>query len=223
MKCAAFLICWGAGFRLGLYPRNVEGNVKIYNPFLLLDIFWDIDQDRSGSSRISDMKRLVDGLRNIFDVCDQIAVLDQRERGANDIRFLKRVASHHRGRNLSGNGDQRNGIELGIHDTGEQVDGPRSGGCHADPGLPRDAGIARRRKRAALFVPGQNHTDFFALGECLMDFHRGPAGIAEKHLTALIFKSSDDDVPALHGLLGFFGLVDTDNFFRGCLFGWHSR
>ena len=90
--------------------------IKICNHLLLLNIFRNVHNHRTGPPRFGNMKCFVNDLRNISDTLHKVAVLDHGKRGSDNIRFLKRVASQDGRRNLPGDGDQRDGVHLGIHD-----------------------------------------------------------------------------------------------------------
>jgi hypothetical protein len=54
-------------------------------------------------------------------------------------------------------------------------------------------------KTSALFLSGENCTDFFGFGERLMKFHRGTTRVREHHINAFTLESFDKDVGSLHG------------------------
>jgi hypothetical protein len=105
------------------------------------------------------VKRFAHDARQIVDVGHQVMVLGDAAADFDDRRFLKGVGADHRGLHLAGDGDQRNAVELGVGDAGDQVGGARSAGGHAHAGLAGAAGVALRGKTAPLLVPRQNRAD----------------------------------------------------------------
>src|ERR1051325_7442889 len=59
------------------------------------DVLWNVDDDRAGSPRTRDVEGLLDDLREVAHVLDEVVVLRARSRNADRIDFLERVAPEH--------------------------------------------------------------------------------------------------------------------------------
>ncbi len=164
----------------------------------LLDVFRHVNDHRAGASRLRDVKRLFHDARNVVHIRDEIGMLHDGQRHADDVGFLKRAAANHVLVDLAGDGDERAGIQVGIGDGGDEVGRAGAAGAHAHAGLAGRAGITFRRKTAALLVARQDGADF-GFGERLVDFHARAAGIGENDLDAFAFEGLDEDVAAGHG------------------------
>ena len=67
----------------------------------LLNVLWHIHHHRPGPAGLRDIKRFFDDARNVVHVGDQIAVLHDRQRHAEEIGFLKPAFADHRLRHLA--------------------------------------------------------------------------------------------------------------------------
>ena len=79
------------------------------------------------------------------------------------VDFLESVGADHRGRNLAGNAYQRNRIQAGVGDRGDQVGCPRSATGHTDGGFAFGARHALGDESRPLLVTRQNMADLRAL------------------------------------------------------------
>jgi hypothetical protein len=86
---------------------------------LLLNVYGDVDEHRTGTARRSDVERLFDNAWDIVDVLDQIAVLDKGRNGARNVNFLKNIPAEQNARHLSGNRDKRNAVQISRSDSGD--------------------------------------------------------------------------------------------------------
>ena len=116
-----------------------------------------------------------------------------------DRRFLERVGADHRRGHLAGDGDQRNAVELGVGDGGDQIGRSGAAGGHADTGLAGRAGVALRGKTAPLLVARQNGADLVRVaGQRLVDRHAGSARIGEHHFHVVIHQRLDKNIGTVH-------------------------
>ena len=179
--------------------------------FGLLNVFRKINHHRAGATGLRDVKGFFHNARNVVDVRDEIAVLHDRQRDADDVGLLKRAAPDHRLRHLAGDGDERAGIHVGVGDGGDEIRRAGAAGAHAHAGLAGDARITFGGKRATLFVARKNGADL-RVRERLVNFHARAAGIGEDDFNAFAFEGFDKDVAAPHGWADF-----------GALFGGRFR
>ena len=138
-----------------------------------------------------------------FDVGHQVVVLGDAAADLDDRRFLKGVGADDRRADLAGDGQQRDAVELGVGDGGDQVRGARPAGGHADADASGGAGVALGGEPAALLVPRQNHANLVAEPrQGLVQRNAGPARIGENRVHAVVHQGLHDDIgPA--GDLGF--------------------
>ena len=115
-------------------------------------------------------------------------MFDHRQRHPEKVRFLEGALADHRLRHLAGDGDQRHRIHVSIGNGRDEVGGAGAAGGHANAGLAGGAGISFRGEGAALLVARQNRANAFGMGQSLMDFHAGSAGIGENRVNAFLFE-----------------------------------
>ena len=115
-----------------------------------------------GRPLVRDVEGFLHDARDVVDVGDQIAVLHDRQRHAEEIGFLEGAFADHRLRHLAGDGDQRDGIHVGIGDAGDEIGGAGTAGGHANAGFAGGAGVTFRREGTALLVAGKDGADLGA-------------------------------------------------------------
>ena len=113
-------------------------------------------------------------------------------------------------RHLAGDGDQRNAVELGVGDGGDEVRRAGAAGGHADAELAGAAGVALGGERAALLVPRQDRAKLVAeAGERLVQRHAGPARDRRRSFDAVVHQRLDEDVGPAGELVLRLGLGDS--------------
>src|SRR5258708_669725 len=137
---------------------------------------WVADENTARTAASGDAKCLLHDPRKISDIGDEITVLHDGQGDAKDIRFLKRAFADHGLRDLASDGDERNGIHVGIGDPGDQVRRARPAGGHANARFAAGPGVTLSGKGPSLLVARKDRSDFRA-GEGLMEFHAGAARI----------------------------------------------
>jgi len=164
----------------------------------LLDVLGQVDQDRAGTPGARDVEGLLDGLGEVVDVGDQVAVLDHRHGGADDVRFLEGVGTHRRGRHLAGDGHHRDGVQEGGAEPGDQVESPGTAGGpdHAhSPALA--ASVPVGGVGAALLVAHQDVLDTVGVfGQLLVQGQVGAAGVAEDRVHVFTEQALEYDLGA---------------------------
>ena len=118
-------------------------------------------------------------------------------RDADDVRFLERVLSNIRVRDLSRDADERHGIDVRRRDARDEVPRARARRRKDDADLARRAGIAVGRMDRALLVPRQ-HMRKFHLVDCIIQRQHRAARIAEHDIDALFFQALEDCLRAIH-------------------------
>ncbi len=80
-------------------------------------VFRDIDDDRTRTTGLSEVKRFFQDFRDFRRVLDHEAVLHDRPGDTDHVGFLERVGTDHVARNLAGQHHHRNRIHVGGRDT----------------------------------------------------------------------------------------------------------
>ena len=188
--------------RTGIVAGQVHGVGIRRHRHRLLDALWNINHHGAGPAGLRDVKRFLDDARQIVDVGDQVAVLDDRQRHAEHVRFLERALADHALSHLAGDRHHGGRVHVGVGDAADQIGCAGAAGGHAHAGFARGAAVAARHERAALLVTAKNGADLLRAGQRLMDLHRSAAGISEDDLDALPFQAGDENVGAFHGMAG---------------------
>jgi len=77
-------------------------------------ILGDVDEHGAGTSGGSDVEGLVDDLGKFVDFLHQVVVLSAGARDAEGVGFLEGVAADELAGDLSGDGDDRDGVHHGV-------------------------------------------------------------------------------------------------------------
>ena len=186
------------GSFLGIVAAQVNGFRKHRLRAMLLHVLGNVHDHRTGPSRLRDVESLLHDARNVIDVCDQIAVFHDRQRQAENVRFLEPAFADHVLRHLAGDGDDGNRIEISVGEAGDEVGRAGAAGGHADAGPSGRPRVTFRRERAALFVPGQDGADFLRPRQRLMQFHARAARISEDGIDPCPLQRGDENFASLH-------------------------
>ena len=124
------------------------------------------------------MEGLVHVLGDLARVGDREGVLDEGQRGAEDVGLLEAVGADQLGADLAGDEDGRHRVQHRVGDRRDQVGRAGAGGGEGDADLARGLGVALGRVPAALLVA---HLDVAELGvdQGVVGGQVGAAGDAE--------------------------------------------
>ncbi len=172
-----------------------RGGVEVEGGGGLLRVLGDVDQHRAGAAGERDLEGLAHGGRDVFGAGHQEVVLGDRQRDAGDVDLLKRVAAEDLGRHLAGDADDRDGVQHGGGDAGDEVRRAGAAGGHADADPARGARVAVGHVRGALLVAHENVVDG-ELAQRVVDGQDGAAGIAEDGGDALAGEGGPEDLGA---------------------------
>ena len=100
----------------------------------ILNVNGNVDQNRSFSSGIRNVKSFSEYSGNIIYILDQIAVFYKGFHSTGNISFLKHIASQKFAVYLPRNADQGDAVCKGGGNTGDHIGCPRAGSHSADPG-----------------------------------------------------------------------------------------
>lgn len=123
------------------------------------DVPGQVNHHGAGPAGRGDMERLVDHPREIARVLDQVVMLHHGERDAKGVCLLEGVLANVKGGHLAGERHNRDGVHVGVGDSGDQVGGSGTGGADAYSDAPGRARVTIRHMGAALFVARQNVAD----------------------------------------------------------------
>ena len=158
---------------------------------LQLHVFGDVHQHRAGAAR----QRQREGARNHFQqrfgAVHQKIMLGDRHAQAIGVHLLKGVGADHALRHLAGDGHQRDGIQLGVGNRGQQIGGARAGRGQAHRRLAGGARHALGDKAGALFVAGQHVVDFGGRRQGVVKRQDGAAGNARQHAHTLALQQTN--------------------------------
>ena len=162
----------------------VEGGV-LGARLLLQGVLGDVDVDGPGAAGAGEVERLGDDVRDVVGVPDQVVVLGHRQRDAGDVDLLERVLADQRTRDVAGDRDHRDRVQLRRGDRGDEVGRARAAGAHAHADPAARAGVAVRRVAAALLVTDEDVPDLGVVAQDVVDREDDAARVAEQDVGAL--------------------------------------
>ena len=174
-----------APVRLGLVAEHVLGQV---------------DQDGTRAARGRDVEGLLDGLGEVLDILDQIAVLDARPGDADDVGLLEGVVADQLRRHLAGEDHERDRVHVRRGDPGDGVGRAGAGGDQRHSRPSRGAGVAVGRVHAPLLVADEEVLQR-AGEEHVVDAEDHAARVPEQMGDVFADQALDEDLGAafLHG------------------------
>ena len=163
----------------------------------ILHIDRNVDQDRTFSAGICNIKCFFKNLRNVLCIFDQIAVFDKGFRRSSDIRLLEHIAADQLAVDLSGNAHKRNAVCKSRCDASNQV--CRTGTAryrayaHLAGHTSQTAGCMRR----ILLRSDQDRFDIRIQQTVIKRTDRNPR-ISKYHFYAFIFKAFYHCLSTIH-------------------------
>ncbi len=154
-------------------------------------VLGNIDDYRPRTSGAGDVKRLLDGQRQIAHVLHQEIVLHTMPGDANRIALLESILADVEGRHLPGEYHHRDRIHVGRGDAGHGIGRTGARGHQRDADLAGSPGITVGRVNASLLVANQNMLDLILLEQLVVNVQNRPAGVAE-HVVDLFFLQAPD-------------------------------
>src|SRR6267154_1116523 len=98
----------------------------------LKNILGDVHQNRTGAAAGGDVERLVNHLRQFGDRLDQKVMFCAGASYAESVGLLESIAADQLGGDLASERDNWNRVHHGVHQPGDEVSCPGSGGGAAD-------------------------------------------------------------------------------------------
>ena len=160
-------------------------------------ILCHVDDHDTGTPRTRDVERLLYHTRDVAHILDEVVVLRDRRRNADDVRLLKRILAYVGIRNLSRNTDHRHGVHMRCCDARHEIRRTRSRSCKHDTNLARGSGIAVRRVRSPLLVARQDMRELHLI-YLIVEREDSAARIAEHDLDALLLQTLQERPCTIH-------------------------
>ena len=146
---------------------------------LLRDVLRDVHENGSGPAGLRDMKRFLDGRRELANVLDQVVMLDAGTRDADRIALLERILADRMRRHLSADDDHGDRIHVRRRNAGHGIGDARSRGDQRYADFLAGSGIAVGGVDRALLMPDQHMLYLVLLEKLIVDIQYGAARIAE--------------------------------------------
>ena len=143
------------------------------------DIFGQVNEHRTWAAFGGNEIGLGHHAGDIGGVTRNIAMFNNGKRDAHNIHFLERVCAHQICRHLARDKDNRDRVQIGIGDGGDEVCCAGARGGEGRPRFTCRAGIANRGHTAALLMTAQYMTQLGHGRQHIIDGHNGPARIAK--------------------------------------------
>ena len=160
-----------------------------------LDILGHVDEDGAGTAGGGDLEGLADGGSQILNGADEVVVLGDGQGDTGDIDLLEAIGTNDGIGDVTGDGDQGNGVDVSGGDAGNQVGGTGAGGGDANAYLAGGTGVAVSCVGGTLFVGGQHVLQLVTvLIKGIVDIDDLTAGIAVDHVHALLDQGSHNDI-----------------------------
>ena len=188
-------------FDRGLVARQVEGVGLVVGGLAQGDVDRDVDDHRARPAGRSDVEGLVQHLRQIGRVFDQVGVLHDRQRDAGHVRLLEGVGADEVAAHLPRDGDEGHRVEVGRGDAGDQIGGAGAAGGRAHADLAGGARVAVSGVRGALFVAHQHVTQVLGVVEGVVERDGDAPGESEEDVATFVLQSRHERSRALHLLV----------------------
>ena len=164
-----------------------------------LNVFRDVDDNRTGAACACDMKGLVNRGGQHVDVFNEIIVLGAGARDAGGVGFLEGVGADQVRGNLPSDADNGNRIHQRVGQARYRVGCAGAGGDKEASDFAGRAGVAFGCVACALFVTDEDVLDAFGIFEdFVVNGENRAAGIAENNLDTLFDKGLDHHFRAGH-------------------------
>ena len=177
----------------------------------ILDVFWNIENDRTRPITARNIKRRSNGSLEFFRIEHQEGTLGARAHDVEDRGFLKGIGADGGPWNLSANQDNGNRIGHAIANGRDAIGRPRTRCHHRNANLPARPCVSGGHEAGALLVRGDDEFDRLAAFGFLLDViaaqrvprrQDGAPAIAKQNLDALVRQHLNNHVRARHHLIG---------------------
>ena len=163
----------------------------------ILHVLGNIHQNRTRSAGLCNAECLPNGVCQLFHMLYQEVVLGNGHGYTGDVDLLEAVPSDERVRNVAGNGNQRNRVQISRCDTGDQIGCAGTGGGDDNAYLAGSTCIAVGSVGCALFVSCDDVMDpILCQIESIVDIDDLSARIAEYRCCALFDEGLNNNLCA---------------------------
>ncbi len=187
----------GVAFGVELIAGEMDGIDRLVVGEGLEDVLRDVYEDGAGASGCGDVEGFVEDSREFRDVLDHEVVLGGWTGDAEGVGFLEGVSTDELGGDLTGDGDDGDGIHHGVNEAGDEVHGSGARGGAAYTDLTRSARVALGGESGILFVPDEDVFDGVVI-HGVVEGESDAAGITKDHFYAFAGEAFKQDVRAAH-------------------------
>ncbi len=124
-----------------------------------LDVFRQVNDDRTGTSGAGDVESLLDDAGQIVDILDQVIMLGNRSGNTDEVGLLEGIIANQSGGDLPGNDHHRDRIHVGVGDPGNRIGGTGTAGCDGDTDLAGRTRVTIGGMHCSLLMTGQDMLD----------------------------------------------------------------
>ena len=164
----------------------------------LLDVAWDVNENRTRPPRPRDVERGLERVRQLLDVLDEPRMLDDRDGDPGDVALLERIRPDQVRPHLPGDAHERRRVHPRVGDRRHEVRRARPRGGESDADPPGCACVPLRHVPGALLVPREHVADGGAPGERVVRGQDSAAREPEDDVDALGLEGAEDRVGAVH-------------------------
>ena len=159
-----------------------------------LDAFGYIHQHRTGSAGNSDFECGIQYAIQILYCIDGKVVLDYLLRNSGDVHLLKTVSAQKRNCHIAGDGDQRDAVQIGVGNTGNQIGRTGAAGGDDHTGFAGNPGKTIGGVGGILFMGAQNVIDAVGIFiQLIIDGQNRSAGITENGVGTIAAQCFNND------------------------------
>ena len=182
----------------GLVPLQVDLVRPDERCRTLLAVLGDVDEHGPGSAGRRDVVRSRNRRGDVPGFGHEKRVFGDGHRDTHDVHLLKSVGSHERREHLSRNRDHRDGIHVGISDSGYEVRRSRATRGDANPDLPLRKCVTLRGVARSLFVTHEDVSDCGLRHQFVIERHDGTTGEPEDISDSQNFERLQERTTARH-------------------------
>ena len=157
-------------------------------------VLGDVDEDGPGPAARRDVEGLPHDPAEVLPVGDEVVVLGDRARDADDVRLLEGVVADHVARDLAGDDHEGDGVEVRRCQARDRVGGTGAARDEAHPAPARRSRVPVRGVHGALLVARENEPDRLLPVQRVEHGYDDAAREAEKDIDLLGFQRVDDQL-----------------------------
>ena len=180
---------------------EVLGDAAVFHHANLC-ILGDVHEHGAGATGGGDVEGCGERTGDVLCVGNHEGVLGDGHCHADNVSFLECVGTEQLGGNLTGDGDQGDGVHVGVSDCGQQVGGAGAGGCDAHAGLAAGDSVALSCVACSLLVTDQDVTNLLGIVQGIVGRQNSSTRQAENVSHTQVFEGADDCLRTGHAFCG---------------------